>query len=80
MHGVRGSAKSLSPRDAAAMRAGRYGAAIAIMREMGWSWADLRAAPFDLVQELTIRLSAENHWQEQRRERDEANRQSRGRG
>jgi hypothetical protein len=34
--------------------------AISIMREMGWSWQQLQATPFDLVQELVIRLSAEH--------------------
>lgn len=74
MHGVKSSARNLPPADKEALRAGRYGAAIAVMREMGWSWRDLCAAPYDLVQELMIRLSAEHEWQEARRKRDEAKR------
>ena len=48
----------------------RYGVLIAIMREFGWSWQDLCAAPADLVDELSIRVAAENHWTAQRRKRD----------
>ena len=40
--------------------------AISIMREMGWSWEQLQSTPFDLVQELVIRLSAEGEAQEQK--------------
>jgi hypothetical protein len=39
--------------------------AISIMREMGWSWEQLQATPFDLVQELVIRLSGEGEAHEQ---------------
>lgn len=48
----------------------RYGVLITIMREFGWSWQDLCAAPADLVDELAHRLTAENHWQAERRTRD----------
>jgi hypothetical protein len=40
--------------------------AIAIMREMGWSWEQLQATPFDLVQELVIRLNAESEAQDKK--------------
>jgi len=60
VHGVSSSAAHLSADDRAALNAGRYGPAVAVMREMGWSWPDLCAAPFDLVQEIIIRLGAEN--------------------
>ena len=40
----------------------RYGPLLALMREYGWSWADLREAPADLVEEAAIRLEAERHW------------------
>lgn len=53
--------------DKEALQAGRYGMAISIMREMGWSWQQLQAAPFDLVQELVIRLSAEGEAHDQKR-------------
>jgi hypothetical protein len=67
MHGVHGSGEGLPERDKEALSAGRYGMPIAIMREMGWSWQELGSAPFDLVQELVIRLNAENEWQEMKR-------------
>ena len=41
--------------------------AISIMREMGWSWEQLQATPFDLVQELVIRLAGEGEAHEQKR-------------
>ena len=53
--------------DKEALQAGRYGMAISIMREMGWSWQQLQSTPFDLVQELVIRLSAEGEAHEQKR-------------
>lgn len=40
------------------------------MREMGWSWRELMETPFDLVQEIVIRLGAETHWREQKRQMD----------
>ena len=48
----------------------RYGVLITIMREFGWSWQDLCAAPADLVDELAHRLTAEHHWTAERRKRD----------
>lgn len=59
---VRSPSAGLSERDNAAITAGRYGMAFAVMREMGWSWRDLCDAPFDLVQEILVRLSAEREW------------------
>jgi hypothetical protein len=50
----------------------RYGVLITIMREFGWSWNDLCAAPADLVDELAHRLTAENHWRAERSKRDAA--------
>ena len=50
----------------------RYGVLITIMREFGWSWQDLCAAPADLVDELAHRLTAENHWRAERSKRDAA--------
>lgn len=64
---MRSTAAHLTESDKAALDAGRYGTAIYIMREMGWSWEQLRTAPFDLVQELVIRLSAENDALEHKR-------------
>lgn len=48
----------------------RYGVLLAIMREYGWSWPDLCAAPADLVEEVAMRLTAEQHWQAERSRRD----------
>jgi hypothetical protein len=41
------------------------------MREMGWSWADLQSAPFDLVDELIERINAERSYTAKRRKLDE---------
>ena len=48
----------------------RYGVYMAIMREYGWSWRDLCEAPADLVEEITWRMMAEQHWQAERSKRD----------
>jgi hypothetical protein len=50
----------------------RYGILIAIMREFGWSWDDVNAAPADLVEEIATRLEAEREYTEERRKRDAA--------
>lgn len=74
MQGVRGSAPHLSAGDREALSSGRYGMAIALMREMGWSWQDLSNAPFDLVQELAVRIQSESHWQQEKRRVDRESR------
>lgn len=48
----------------------RYGVLMSIMREYGWSWRDLCEAPADLVEEITMRITAEQHWQAERSKRD----------
>ncbi len=48
----------------------RYGVLLTIMREYGWSWRDLQDAPADLVEEIAMRLTAEQHWQAERNRRD----------
>jgi len=50
---------------------GRYGTEIALCREMGWSWADLQSTPFDVVDEMILRLNAESEYTEARRKLDE---------
>ena len=50
----------------------RYGVLMAIMREYGWSWRDLCDTPADLVEEIAMRLSAEQHWAAERRNMDAA--------
>lgn len=48
----------------------RYGVLMTIMREYGWSWRDLCEAPADLVEEIAMRLTAEQHWTAERNRRD----------
>lgn len=50
---------------------GRYSAEIATMREMGWSWPDLCAAPPDLVEEIEFKRRVREHFAEKRRKKDE---------
>jgi hypothetical protein len=52
------------------MRAGRYKVEIAIMREMGWSWPELQAAPADLIEELVWRIASEREFQDEKRRRE----------
>lgn len=54
----------------------RYGAALAVMQEMHWSWPDLIAAPFDLVQEIEARLAARQHWESLKAKQDKARAQA----
>lgn len=56
--------------DVGASVPGRYSAAIAVMKEMAWSWADLCNAPADLVDEIGTRMTAQAHWQERREKFD----------
>lgn len=44
----------------------RYGSAIAIMQEMSWSWSEFLEAPYDLIEEIWIRLQARTHWQNEK--------------
>lgn len=48
----------------------RYGILMTIMREYSWSWRELCEAPADLVEEISMRLAAEQHWQAERNKRD----------
>jgi len=48
----------------------RYGILMAIMREYGWSWRELCEAPADLVEEIAIRLEAEQTWTAERQQFD----------
>lgn len=41
------------------------------MREMGWSWLDLCAAPPDLVEEIEFKRRTREHFVEKRRKKDE---------
>lgn len=52
----------------------RYGPAIAVMREMGWSWAELLEAPADLVVEVLLRRGAEAEAQRKRGKLEEQRR------
>ena len=51
---------------------GRYGFEIGVMKYMGWSWPDLQAAPPDVVEEIALRMQAENTWRRERQKMDEA--------
>lgn len=48
MHGIQSPAQ------------GRYAIEFAICQEMGWSYNDLLMTPIDFVDEIVIRLNAEN--------------------
>ena len=48
----------------------RYGVLMSVMREYGWSWQDLQDAPADLVEEIVMRITAEQHWTAERNKRD----------
>ncbi|MCI0698242.1 hypothetical protein L0337_40325 [candidate division KSB1 bacterium] len=50
----------------------RYADIFSVMREMHWSWADVCVTPFDLVEEAAERLSAEHHWEKERRKVEQA--------
>lgn len=49
----------------------RYGVLITVMEKFGWSWADLCAAPADLVEEIATRTLAERHWTAEKAQLDE---------
>lgn len=48
--------------DRAAASYSRYSVPILVMQEMQWSWADFQDAPFDLVEEIVVRIQAREHW------------------
>lgn len=50
----------------------RYSAELTVLQEMGWSWADLQGAPFDLVEEIRVRVAARARWERERAKRDKA--------
>lgn len=49
-----------------------YDVEISVMREMHWSWSDLREAPFDLIDVIVTEMSASNRWQRKKQEYDAA--------
>lgn len=51
-----------------------YQVELAVMRDMGWSWDDLRAAPYDLVEVALIEMNARNKWSRKKQEFDEQRR------
>jgi len=53
---------------------GRYSIEYAVCREMGWSYDDLMDAPADFVDEIVIRLSAENKARRTQHAREEQRR------
>lgn len=54
----------------------RYDVEIAVMKEMHWSFSDYSQAPEDLIEEIILRLSADNSWERKKREIDEARRKA----
>lgn len=48
----------------------RYGAEIAVMREMHWSYDDYLSAPFDLIEEIELRIHYENKWRKVKADQD----------
>lgn len=56
---------------------GRYPVAIAVMKEMSWSWSDLCAAPADLVEEVLHRMNRSEHWERERARMDKQREQQR---
>lgn len=51
---------------------GRYSFEIGVMKEMGWSWQELCAAPPDLIDEIQHKMEVRNRFQSERRKKDEA--------
>ncbi len=51
-----------------------YHLEISVMKEMGWSYGEMCAAPADLVDAVLENMSARNYWTNKRDERDRANR------
>jgi hypothetical protein len=49
----------------------RYGVLLQVMKEYGWSWRDLCEAPNDLVDEISVRIAAEQYWTAEKRKFDE---------
>jgi len=49
---------------------GLYEHEIWLMRAMGWSWAEMMNTPKNVIDELSIRISAENKWTSKRHEMD----------
>jgi hypothetical protein len=41
------------------------------MKEMGWSWRDLCAAPPDLIDEIAHKAMVRSRFQDERRRKDE---------
>jgi hypothetical protein len=78
MHGVRSDAPYLTDEQKEAFQAGRYKVAIQIMREMQWSWNDLVTAPYDLIDELVWRISAEREWTAEKQKSKDATRAGKG--
>jgi hypothetical protein len=50
---------------------GRYSFEIGVMKEMGWSWRDLCAAPPDLIDEIAHKAMVRSRFQDERRRKDE---------
>lgn len=58
-------------RQAGAEMPGRYVAELAVIKETGWSWQELLAAPADLIDEMLERLRCTWHWEAERARLDQ---------
>lgn len=58
---------------------GRYSLEIALMRDMGWTWHDLRGAPADLVEEINFKRLTRLKWEGERKKMDESKAKNNGR-
>lgn len=56
---------------------GRYAIEISVCQEMGWTYADLLSTPADMVDEIIVRMNAQNK-AESKRMKIQAQRQSKG--
>ena len=50
---------------------GRYGPHYIVMKEMGWSWQQLRESPADLIEEVLLHINYQRHWERKRAEVDQ---------
>lgn len=57
-----------------------FGIEYAICKEMGWSVADMYAAPARMIDEILVRINAENKWTAKRAQNDVQKRNQRPTG
>lgn len=57
---------------------GRYAIEITVCEQMGWTYAQLMDTPADMVDEIVIRLNAQNKAEQQRHKQQEQKRRIKG--